>query len=71
MHISLYFFFDLCLLYFFIFLNPQNSKSKNTDKQIETETLKKKKLTSRQRKALTKIVEKKQKNQKVIIIQYL
>lgn len=45
----------------------QKYKSKKNDHQIDLETTKKKKLTTRQRKALTKIIEKKQKNQKVII----
>lgn len=40
-------------------------KNKKNVSQTETEAIKKKKLTSRQRKALSKIIEKKQKSQKV------
>ncbi|XP_015373823.1 PREDICTED: uncharacterized protein LOC107168810 [Diuraphis noxia] len=40
------------------------NKSKKNVNQADTEALKKKKLTSRQRKALLKIIEKKQKSQK-------
>lgn len=39
-------------------------KSKKNENQSDTEAIKKKKLTSRQRKALVKIIEKKQKSQK-------
>lgn len=47
---------------YFIQLQRSNSKKSN---QTDAEAIKKKKLTSRQRKALTKIIEKKQKSQKV------
>lgn len=47
---------------YFIQLQRNNSKKSN---QTDAEAIKKKKLTSRQRKALTKIIEKKQKSQKV------
>ncbi|XP_027842614.2 uncharacterized protein LOC114123743 isoform X1 [Aphis gossypii] len=40
------------------------NKSKKNENQTDTEAIKKKKLTSRQRKALLKIIEKKQKSQK-------
>jgi len=47
-------------------INLQKNKSKKNENQTDAEAIKKKKLTSRQRKALIKIIEKKQKSQKVI-----
>ncbi|XP_025422972.1 uncharacterized protein LOC112692511 [Sipha flava] len=42
----------------------EKNKTKKTGAQINTDVVKKKKLTSRQRKAITKIIEKKKKNLK-------
>jgi len=44
--------------------NSMKNKSKKNENRTDTEAIKKKKLTTRQRKALTKIIEKKQKSQK-------
>lgn len=54
-----------------MYANLQKNKSKKNVNQADTEAIKKKKLTSRQRKALIKIIEKKQKSQKVRFLYFL
>jgi len=54
-----------------LYANLQKNKSKKNVNQADTEAIKKKKLTSRQRKALIKIIEKKQKSQKVRFLYFL